>query len=367
MNRIILLKAFDRFVGAGLVRLFAKPRKREAGSINSFLVIRPGGIGDAVLLAPMLMLLKSAYPKADLAVLAERRNAAVFELVPSVDRVMRYDVPCELLTALSGCYDAVIDTEQSHRLSAIIARLTGAPMTVGFATNEREKLFSCLVAYAHETYEIESFLDMLSPFDIGVHFAGPPFLSLPHEVVRWGRQLLKKLEIPGFIAIFPGASIDERKWGVKNYLQLVQRLSNRGIETVVVGGSEDALSGKEIVSGNGGLSLAGQTSLAETAAIVAQSSLLVSGDSGILHIAVGLGVPTVSLFGPGRAKKWAPHGDNHIVINKNLPCSPCTTFGYTPRCPINARCMAEITVDEVEEAVLTLLSRKNFDVDQQKP
>ncbi|MRR37660.1 glycosyltransferase family 9 protein, partial [bacterium] len=74
-----------------------------------------------------------------------------------------------------------------------------------------------------------------------------------------------------------------------------------------------------------------------------------------------LGIPTVSLFGPGRAKKWAPRGDNHIVVNKHLPCSPCTTFGYTPKCHINARCMADISVDEVEQAVMTLLARKNFD------
>jgi len=111
-----------------------------------------------------------------------------------------------------------------------------------------------------------------------------------------------------------------------------------------------------ITAGGLGLNLAGMTSLSESAAIIQKSSLLLSGDSGVLHIAVGLGVPTVSLFGPGRVKKWAPRGDRHIVINKELPCSPCTSFGTTPPCPNKTRCMSDITVDEVVNAVTMLLT-----------
>jgi ADP-heptose:LPS heptosyltransferase len=96
--------------------------------------------------------------------------------------------------------------------------------------------------------------------------------------------------------------------------------------------------------------------LSETAAVIQKSVLLLSGDSGVLHIAMGLGVPTVSLFGPGRAGKWAPRGERHIVINKGLSCSPCTTFGTTPPCPISAQCLNDITVDEVFNAVAVLLT-----------
>ena len=81
-----------------------------------------------------------------------------------------------------------------------------------------------------------------------------------------------------------------------------------------------------------GLILAGMTSLAETAAVIQKCALLVSGDSGVLHIAAGLGVPTVSIFGPGRVEKWAPQGEHHVVVTKRLTCSPCTMFGTTPPC-----------------------------------
>jgi ADP-heptose:LPS heptosyltransferase len=138
---------------------------------------------------------------------------------------------------------------------------------------------------------------------------------------------------------------------------LALRLIDEGVQIVVVGGREDVGSGEAITAGNRGLSLAGKTSLAETAGVIQQSRLVVSGDSGVLHVAVGLDVPTVSLFGPGIAAKWAPRGENHTVINKQLSCSPCTRFGYTPHCTIGACCISDISVDEVFDAAQKQLSR----------
>ncbi len=70
----------------------------------------------------------------------------------------------------------------------------------------------------------------------------------------------------------------------------------------------------------------------------------------------GLSVPTVSLFGPGIANKWAPPGEQHIVINHKLPCSPCTRFGTTPPCPIGAKCIQDISVGEVFTAAQEILA-----------
>jgi len=168
------------------------------------------------------------------------------------------------------------------------------------------------------------------------------------------------------VALFPGASIPERRWGATRFREVAKFLQARGIPVVVVGGRGERDDGESIIDGKYDLNLAGKTSLAETAAIIEISALLVSGDSGVLHIGVGLGKPTVSLFGPGIARKWAPRGDHHIVINKHFLCSPCTRFGYTPLCPINARCMADITVDEVSDAVLQLLKKTGTLPDEKK-
>jgi ADP-heptose:LPS heptosyltransferase len=213
------------------------------------------------------------------------------------------------------------------------------------------------ISYSHEDYEVESFSRLLMPLDIpfDVDFA-QPFLEIPHAVIKSVEKLLASINRP-FVTVFPGASIAERRWGENNFRQLAERLMAAGLNVVVVGGEDDQVQG-EVITRDGGLNLAGGTSLTETAAILGKSALLVSGDSGILHLAVGLAVPTVSLFGPGITEKWAPQGDIHRVVTHVLDCSPCTRFGTTPPCPVNARCLAEITVDEVFSNVQALIATR---------
>ncbi|WP_246163483.1 glycosyltransferase family 9 protein [Oryzomonas sagensis] len=305
---------------------------------------------------PTISAIKTAYPDATIDVLAEKRNSAIFRLSPQIRRVFHYDRPAELFRTLRTTYDVVIDTEQWHRLSAVVARLTRAPVLIGFATNERARLFTHPIAYSQDYYEIDSFFRLLAPLGIEQREVSFPFLAIPREAAERGGALLREIKGKTFVTIFPGASIPERRWGAERFGKVAEMLAALGVAVVVVGGKEDEGQGEMIVAGGTGVNLAGRTSLSETAAVIRKSALLVSGDSGVLHIAVGLGVPTVSLFGPGRAKKWAPRGDRHLVIDKGLPCSPCTTFGTTPPCPIAARCMNDITADEVCTAVTVLLT-----------
>ena len=325
-------------------------------SPKRILVIRPGGIGDAVHLLSAIKVLRNYFPEAVIDILAEKRNSAVFSLTRDIGTVFRYNNLSELRRIFKGHYDLVVDTEQWHRLSAVVARLTNAPMIVGYATNDRKKLFTHTVRYRHDCYEADSFVALLEGLGINLpHSSSVPPLFIPEVAHERAAALLGALIDRPFVAVFPGASIPERRWSGDKFGAVSKKLHARGISTVVVGGSDDWATGNRIIAGACGLNLAGRTSIPETAAIIQRARLLVSGDSGILHIAVGLGTPTVSLFGPGIAKKWAPRGDHHVVINKCLPCSPCTRFGTTPRCPINARCMSDISVSEVVAAVDKLL------------
>ncbi|WP_235620040.1 glycosyltransferase family 9 protein [Trichlorobacter lovleyi] len=315
---------------------------------QSLILIRPGGIGDAALLVPVLHHLKKKYPTIHITILAERRNAGVFSLIPDVNQLYCYDRPAEFWHAVRGKYDVVIDTEQWHRLSAVVARLIRSPIKIGFATNERRRMFTHALPYSHDEYEVSSFKRLLEPLtDVSEQTeATIPFLTIPVTSKESARKLLATLGDKPFVTIFPGASIPERRWGADRFRAVAAALVQKGYGVVVVGGTVDQTDAQTI-AGESGLDLAGRTSLAETAAVISRSALLISADSGLLHVAVGLGVPTVSLFGPGRALKWAPHGKLHTVINKNLSCSPCTTFGTTPPCPHSARCMQEISVSEV--------------------
>jgi heptosyltransferase II len=352
--QIRLLKWIDSLVGGLVAASLPAARARETAVLRRILLIRPGGIGDAVLLVPALLALKERFPDAEITVLAERRNGSVFALCPVVDHLLLYDRQKDLVRAIRGGFDLVIDTEQWHRLSAVVARLVGAPVSVGFASNSRRRLFSHPVSYRHENYEVESFFDLLAPLGVENAAKPVPSLSLPAAAAQRAGELLAPLGGKLFVTLFPGASIAERHWGAERFRGVAERLGASGIPVVVVGGKVDALEGEAIVQA-GGLNLAGKTTLPETAGIIARSALLLSGDSGILHIAVGLGIPTVSLFGPGIEAKWGPQGEGNIILNKHLPCSPCTRFGTTPRCPYQARCLSEITVAEVAAAVENLL------------
>ena len=354
--RVLVLKLIDRMLGGIATAVLPAPARGTFAEPRRILVIRPGGMGDAVLLIPALLALKDRFPAAKITVLAERRNAAAFSLCPIVDRVLLYERGGDLVSAVRGGYDVVIDTEQWHRLSAVVARLVGAPLSIGFASNSRGRLFSHPVSYRHEDYEVESFFKLLAPLGVESAALQPgPFLTLPGAAAQRAGELLASLGGKRFVALFPGASIAERRWGAERFRGVAGRLAEGGIPVVVVGAECDAAEAGVVLGGVGGLNLAGKTTLAESAAVIAQSALLLSGDSGVLHLAVGLGIPTVSLFGPGIEAKWGPKGKGHIILNKQLPCSPCTRFGTTPSCPIKARCLSEITVAEVVAAVEKVL------------
>jgi len=358
INKIRLLKFIDRFLASTLIKFLPSPQPRPAlaHKINHVLFIRPGGIGDAVLLLPAIIALKETYPWICVDVLAEKRNAEVFKLCPQVNCVFLYDKPGGLINVVQERYDAVVDTEQWHRLSVLVANLTRAPVLIGYATNERKKLFTHQMVYSHEDFETNSFFRLLQPLSVEMPIqVRTPCYDLPVATVRKIGALLGDFADKIFIAVFPGASVQEKRWKAEKFAELIDNLAVKGMPCVIVGGNAEVVHGDKILTGGKGISMAGKTSLVETAAIISKAAVLVSGDSGLLHIAAGLGRPTVSLFGPSNIRKWAPKGEHHIVISRNLSCSPCSKFGYTPKCPINAKCMADITVDEVVAAVEKLL------------
>jgi ADP-heptose:LPS heptosyltransferase len=353
--RIRFIKQIDSLIGKPAGRLLPAPPDHPDIKVRSILILRPGGIGDALLLAPAINSLRATYACACITILAEKRNAGAFSLIPAVDRLLLYDRPADLLQFFRSRYDLIIDTEQWHRLSAVLTRIVSSRVKIGFATNERSRLFTRSVPYSHDEYEARSFLNLLLPLQIKSFFdSSLPFLTIPDSAASEAACLLKSIASP-YITLFPGASIRERRWGSAKFATLAEQVASLGFAAVIIGGKEDKAAGEAIIAGSSGLNLAGRTSIAVTAAIIAGSRLLVSGDSGILHIGAGLGIPTVSFFGAGIAKKWSPQGGKHIVLNRNLTCSPCTLFGTTPVCRYGVRCLEDIDAAAVYEAVHKLL------------
>lgn len=359
MQKQMLLKQIDAILGKYFILLaeFFTAKKTKPFAQNTCLLIRPGGIGDAVYLLPTISLLKQQYPDVIIDVLAEQRNAAIFSMSPHVRTIFHYDKPRELLACLKMRYDMVIDSEQWHRLSAVVAAFIKSDLRIGFGTNERAQVFDHSVSYSQDDHESLSFRRLLEPL-IGAEtqlLFDRPFLHIPPNLLTNIRKKHEIREQP-FIAIAPGASISERRWGGERYAEVARELSSKGYLIVVIGMASDTDDAARIVQCvPNTIDLTGKSSLKEAAALLSAAKLFIGADSGLLHIAVALGVPTVSLFGSGRARKWAPQGKQHRVINKQLPCSPCTTFGNTPPCRHNVACMKQISPDEVVAAAIELL------------
>lgn len=356
--KIEFMKLIDRLVGGIVTASIPSARLRQVRVPRKFLVIRPGGIGDAVLLVPALRALQTAYPGCSIEILAEKRNAAAFGFISGIGTIHLYDSPLGIVSVLRGCYDVVIDTEQWYRLSAVVARLTGAPMLIGFATNERKRLFTHTVPYDKSQYEAYSFFQLLEPLGIAAPSQiDTPFLELPHTAFVEADTLLASLSDRPFVTVFPGASVPEKQWGTDNFLELIYLLTTRGIAVVLIGGEDTRCAGKQLSMVKHVLDLTGRSSLRGAAALITKGRAFVSGDSGLLHIAAGLDVPTVSLFGPSDARKWGPQGERHILIGTGLSCAPCSRFGTIPPCAVSACCLSEIRVAEVLAAVEAILDR----------
>ena len=313
------------------------------------LVIRPGGLGDALLVLPFMMALKALYPRADFWVLAEPRNAQAFSLLPFPGRVLLYTRPGELVSLLLGSsFDAVIDTEQWYGLSALVARFVKSPFRVGFGTNARKGCFNVPVDYCQEEYEAQIFFRLLEPW--GKEF--PWWEWLPPGLDSGGKKE------DTWIALFPGASHPSRRWGKDRYLEVARFLVGMGLKVAVVGGPGEKEEGEYVASALSPGRVAdatGARSLRETMEILGHCKALVTADSGIMHLAALMELPTLSLFGPGIVEKWAPRGEKDLVVKLDLSCSPCTRFGTVPPCPRDFACMRDLTPDMVIEALKDFL------------
>jgi ADP-heptose:LPS heptosyltransferase len=258
-----------------------------------------------------------------------------------------------------SAYDLVVDTEQYHYLSAVIAHLVKAPVKCGFDTRGRGGLFTHRVHYDDQTYEVFSFLDLARAVS-GQEFGfdqEAPFFPVRDTLLEKARARYGIEKGRGAIVVQPGASMIQKCWEPAKFLSLARWAADRGWRTILVGGPSEQQAAREIAGGVPGgraLDLCGRIPLEETAAIVALCDLYVGSDTGVLHIAYGVGTPTVHLFGPGVLEKWAPRGSRYRAVSKKLPCSPCIRYNYVPPCPYDTECMKMITVDEVIAAVAGL-------------
>ena len=316
------------------------------------LVIQTAFLGDVILTTPLLAALARHHGPIDL--VTTPAAASLVEKHPAVREVIRYDkrgtdrgIAGFLRMARQLRQRAYSRAYLPHRSwrSGALARLAGIPERIGFADGST-LFYTSTIARPLAGHEVERLMAMAGPGE-----EPPVTIGVTEEDSREAERWLAGQGIrEGFTALAPGSIWGTKRWPY--YGELAARLSG---PVVVVGGREDRALGDSIVAASGGRArnAAGELSLRGSAALIARARLLVTNDSAPLHMATASGTPIVAVFGPTVPSfGFGPRGArDRVVEHDHLACRPCSAHGPEV-CPLgHHRCMKELGVDLVLEAV----------------
>ncbi len=202
----------------------------------------------------------------------------------------------------------------------------------------------------------ERYFEAARALDVHPDGGPPEFFLAPAARERVARWLAKRgLDGQPFAALAPGAAHATKRWPLRHWSALAEQLRGMGYGLVAVGGAGDRQLAGEL--GPGVHNAAGEFALQETGACLARATVLVSGDTGVMHMATGVGTRVVALFGPTvEPFGFFPYTKQAEVLKLDLDCRPCSAMG-TERCPLgHHRCLEEIFPDQVAAAVQRLVA-----------
>ncbi|MEW6260627.1 MAG: lipopolysaccharide heptosyltransferase II [Thermodesulfobacteriota bacterium] len=327
-------------------------------------------VGDVVMSLPAIRAVRAHFPKAEIVVLAKPWVADLYRHLPDIDRILVYDRQGRH-AGLGGIFRLCSELRQSRfdiGLSiqnafeaALILWLSRVPIRIGYATDARSLLLTHRV---HRTkairalHQVDYYRKLIEAVGIPVPDRSIRLVLSPDER-RWAEEALTLLGAApsGMICgINPGAAFGTAKrWPEDRWIELSKRMLALGIDRILVFGSpsESAL-GEAIASAVGPRchSLCGKTDLRQAMALIAACRLLVTNDSGLMHVAAALNVPLVAIFGPTRHDQTSPVSQMARLIRVPVDCSPC----MKPHCPTDHRCMTAVSVDRVLKESMEVLN-----------
>jgi lipopolysaccharide heptosyltransferase II len=324
------------------------------------IVIRSSNwLGDAVMSVPAVRAIKR-HEGAHVAVLTPEKIADVWRLVPEVDEVIAFPAPsifgvAKMIRGRGFTTGVIFPNSLRTGLEMWLARI---PRRVGFAGHRRRWLLTDAVRDEKETpaagpgrHQAHHYL-RLAKF-LGAHDPGDESFGFPNAAQKKARDP----GAPARIAICAGAEYGPAKrWLPERFADVVEAVSRSAVcRWQLVGTAKDRPVGAEIATlckNPANLeNLCGKTTLAQLIALLRESDALLTNDTGTMHLAALLGVPTVAIFGSTEPALTGPLGSGHAVVRKRAECSPC----FLRECPIDFRCMKEIETEKVIAAVRSAL------------
>jgi lipopolysaccharide heptosyltransferase I len=340
------------------------------------LILKPSSLGDVVHALPVLRLLKLHLPDSEIFWWLESGLVPLLADDPDLAGIFSFQrqdwsSPAHWPRLVSSVramrrehFDWAIDLQGLAR-SGLFTWLANAELSVGL-DNDREgaregaRLYYDVLTRRSPpgTHAVDRYLATLPQLGVPVH---DNFQWLPERPqLAAAVQEKWRFENTRWIALLPGARWDDKRWPVENFAHLVQRLSPLAPDCgfAILGGNADRALGQKIASANPNrcLDLTGQTSLLEMIEWLRLSELVITNDTGPMHIAAALRKPVIALFGPTEPDSTGPYGQRKNVLQTtNLPCVPCQKSTCTYREPL--ACLHAITPAMVCEQARAQLLR----------
>jgi lipopolysaccharide heptosyltransferase II len=351
-------------------------RPIDPGDVRRILIRANNWIGDVVMISPAVRAIRARFPEARIGILARGWVLDVLRGGPFYDDLIEYDrdgyhrgsaglfrLARELRRRR---FDLAILFQKAFEAAAL-AFLAGARLRIGYATDLRRPLLTHpLAPPPRGTHHAEAFLGIARALGCSVDDTSPSFHLDEASRVR-AREMLRAAGLADdqpLVALHAGASKPPRAWHADRFGALGRALADRaGASLFLVGDMAES----PLLEGIAALIPSGRSlvqppgmSLREMAAVLERCHLFVGNDSGPMHVAAALRVPTIGLFGPGDPERTAPLAapGRLTVISRRYPCSPCRQdfFRECPAAPSGKPfCLEEIAVEEVAEAAIGLL------------
>ena len=346
--------------------------KHDFSQVNRILVRGVNWVGDTILSYPTVQQLKTLFPKSHLAILIPSYLADLWKTFPYVDEIIPFQKKggveslwedLNLSQSLKERnFDLAVILPRSFR-SALHIYLARIPIRIGYRDEGRSLFLTHRIRRTQEMLHVHRVLyyqKLLGPLG-KIENPPSPQIYLREEDRRWANQVLMDLGIlegKPLIGMNPGATYGLAKcWTPDRFGELGKRLAEKWQARILLFGKEEERPIAHEIQrhlGAKGIDLTGKTSLLQLAALLERCALLVTNDTGTMHVATAVGTPVVALFGSTPPHITGPWGDDHVVVKKDVDCSPC----WKRVCPTDHRCMELITVDEVESVTHTKLGHR---------
>ena len=339
------------------------------------LVVKFWGIGNIVRASPAFRAIRERFPGAQVTFVTLSQNKGVYEDSGLFDEVIYlklnsvraflWDVLVKFFLLRRKKFDLILNFEPWANFAEIVSFYVGVRMRVGYTAPQRRSLFNVRVPFIESEHISRSFFRILHPFGLRTpNDLSPLLISVTKKDRDYVAQLFHKEGLCAddlIVAINVNASdvADARRWLPQRYADLSDIIIEEfGAKIVFIGGPGEMERVQSVIdlAKNIGVNMAGRTSLKQAIAVLDRADIFITNDSGPMHLAMAMQTPTVALFGPESPQRYGPVSNMHYPIFKNYDCSPCISFKRAKkiRCKNGAKCITDITVDDVMEGVRKL-------------